>query len=330
MTMKKTAIISLALATLAMSAARAQDAHFSQYDAAAIMLNPAHTGMFENNDFRVGSNLRNQWGRLGANFLTTAFAVDVSMQEKYGFGAYLNNYNMAGIVNTFQTGVTAGYNVSKPKARHTLSAGVNLGLIYKKVNDSKLVWDAQYDRDHFNSDLPSGEDFRKAGRWMPDIGVGMAYRSKDPNRTVNPFANFALFHVTMPDESIFREEKSRLPMRWSVNGGARITIAEGTDLMPQALYMRQGPDQQIQAGMLGQMSFWNNVYSVVAGASYRWHDAIIAQAGIKHGNTVYRISYDVNVSSLKQYTRSNGALEFSIVYYGTLSGRSRRVTSSAF
>lgn len=328
--MKKTTIISLVATMLVAGGASAQDAHFSQYDAAAIMLNPAHTGMYENSDFRVSSNLRNQWGRLGSNYLTTAFAMDMSMQQQYGFGAYLNNYNMAGIVNTFQTGVTAGYNVSRPKAKHTLSAGVNLGAIYKKVNDNKLVWDAQYDRDHFNSDLPSGEDFRKAGRWMPDLGVGVAYRSKDPNRTVNPFANFALFHVTMPDESIFREEKSKLPIRWSVNGGARITIEEGVDLMPQALYMLQGPDQQIQVGLLGQMSFWNNVYSVVAGASYRLNDAIIAQAGIKHGNNVYRISYDVNISPLQQYTRSNGALEFSIVYYGNLTGRSRRVTSSAF
>ncbi|HMN04494.1 MAG TPA: PorP/SprF family type IX secretion system membrane protein [Flavobacteriales bacterium] len=328
--MKTTTTISLAIAILALGSARAQDAHFSQYDAAAIMLNPAHTGMYENSDFRVSSNLRNQWGRLGANYLTTAFAVDMSMQEKYGFGAYLNNYNMAGIMNTFQAGLTAGYNVSKPKAKHTLSAGMNLGLIYKKINDSKLVWDAQYDRDHFNSDLPSGEDFRKAGRWMPDLGLGMAYRSKDPHRTVNPFANFAVFHVTMPDESIFREEKSKLPMRWSVNGGARITIMEGVDLMPQALYMLQGPDQQVQAGILGQAAFMNNIYSVVAGASYRLNDAIIAQAGIKHGNNVYRVSYDVNISGLKQYTRSNGALEFSMVYYGTLSGRARRVTSSAF
>lgn len=328
--MKTTATISLAITILAAGGARAQDAHFSQYDAAAIMLNPALTGMYENSDFRVSGNLRNQWGRLGANYLTTAFAVDMSMNQQYGFGAYLNNYNMGGIVNTFQTGLTAGYNVSRPKAKHTLSAGLNLGLIYKKVNDSKLVWDAQYDRDHFNGDLPSGEDFRKAGRWMPDLGLGIAYRSNDRNRTVNPFANVALFHVTMPDESIFREEKSKLPIRWSVDGGARITLAEGVDLMPQALFMQQGPDRQVQAGILGQMAFMNNVYSVVGGVSYRLDDAVIAQAGIKHGNNLYRISYDVNTSPLRRYTRSNGAIEFSMVYYGTVSGRARRMTSSAF
>ena len=72
------------------------------------------------------------------------------------------------------------------------------------------------------------------------------------------------------------------------------------------------------------------VYGVVAGCSYRLEDAIIAQVGIKHGNNMYRFSYDINTSPLHTYTNNNGAFEFSIVYYGTLSGRSRRMTSSAF
>lgn len=319
----------LAITLFGATAARAQDAQLSQYDAAAVLLNPALTGMFENSDFRVSSNLRSQWNSLASNFLTTAFSVDMSMDRQYGFGAYLNNYNMAGIMNDFQAGVSGAYNVSSSK-NYTLSAGVNLGLIYKKVNDDKLVWDAQYDRDHFDSDLPSGELFQKMGRMMPDLGVGVAYRSTNRNKMVNPFGNFALFHVTTPDESIFRNEESDLPIRWSVNAGARITVTEGVDIIPQGLWMRQGADQQVQAGILGQVALMNGVYGVVAGGSYRLDDAIIAQVGIKHGNNMYRFSYDVNVSPLRSYTHNNGAFEFSIVYYGTMSGRSRRMTSSAF
>lgn len=319
----------LAVTLFGAGAASAQDAHLSQYEAAAVQLNPGLTGMFENSDFRVSSNLRSQWSSLGNNFLTTAFTVDMSMDRQYGFGAYLNNYNMAGTMNNFQAGVSGAYNVSSSKD-YTLSAGVNLGLIYKKVNDDKLVWDAQYDRDHFDTDLPSGELFQKMGRMMPDLGAGVAYRSTDRNKMVNPFGNFALFHVTTPDESIFRNEKSDLPIRWSANAGARVTVSEGVDIIPQGLYMRQGEDQQVQVGVMGQVALMNDVYGVVGGASYRLDDAIIAQVGIKHGNNYYRFSYDVNVSPLRSYTRNNGAFEFSIVYLGTVSGRARRMTSSAF
>lgn len=309
---------------------RAQDAQLSQYDAASILLNPALTGMYEDNDLRASSNLRDQWGRLGSNYITAAFAVDASFERQFGVGAYFENYNMAGVMNTFRSGFTGAYNVSSGRAKHTLSVGVNVGVIYKKVNEDRLTWDAQYDRDHFNTDLPSGEFFRRGSRLMPDLGIGVAYRSLDRNRMVNPFANFALFHVTAPDESIFREQRSRLPIRYSVNAGAYIEVDYGIHVIPQALYLRQGADQQIQAGAMGKVDLMNGVYSVLAGASYRWNDAVIAQVGLKHGQNMYRFSYDLNVSPLKRYTHLNGAFEFSVVYFGTFSGRNKRTVSSAF
>jgi hypothetical protein len=52
--------------------------------------------------------------------------------------------------------------------------------------------------------------------------------------------------------------------------------------------------------------------------------------GLKHKNSAYRFSYDVNTSGLKAYSNSNGAFEFSIIYYGMHSGRDRRLQSSAF
>jgi type IX secretion system PorP/SprF family membrane protein len=286
--------------------------------------------MYENAEFRMSSNVRSQWTSMSSNFLTTAFAYDVSMKKQYGFGMYLNNYNMAGIMNNFQMGFSGAYNVSDPKAHHTLSAGVQLGLVYKKINDSQLVWDAQYSDGTFDTDLPSGEQFNKGSRLMPDVALGIAYRSTSPQKTLNPFANFALFHVNTPDESIFRTVESDMPIRYSVNGGARIRMMEQFFLVPQALYMQQGNDRQLHAGLMGEFGLGGSVYSVLCGASYRAEDAIVAHVGLKHKNSAYRFSYDVNTSPLKSYTNSNGAFEFSIVYYGMHSGRDRRLQSSAF
>ncbi|MEO8591569.1 MAG: type IX secretion system membrane protein PorP/SprF, partial [Flavobacteriales bacterium] len=121
-----------------------------------------------------------------------------------------------------------------------------------------------------------------------------------------------------------------LPIRYSVNGGARVEFNEGMYLIPMGLYMRQGKDQMINAGMLVEVGIMGTPYSAVVGCSYRVNDAIIAQVGLKHSNAAFRFSYDVNVSPLKTYTRKNGAFEFSILYFGTHSGRQRRMTSSAF
>ncbi|WKZ65679.1 MAG: PorP/SprF family type IX secretion system membrane protein [Flavobacteriales bacterium] len=312
------------------AAAHSQDGQLSQYEAAPVLLNPALTGMYENAEFRMACNVRSQWTSLSSNFLTTAFAYDLSFQKRFGAGMYLTNYNMAGIVNTFQAGASGAYNVFDPKGHHTLSAGVQLGLVYKKINDQQLVWDAQYSNGNFDSDLPSGENLQRGARLMPDVSLGIAYRSTSPRAAVKPFANVALFHVTTPDESILRSTKSDLPIRYSINAGLRVNINEQFVLIPQALGMRQGADQQIHAGMLAEFVIGGSVYSALCGASYRVDDAVVAHVGLKHKNSAYRFSYDVNTSPLRSYSRSNGAFEFSIVYYGTHAGRERRLVSNAF
>jgi type IX secretion system PorP/SprF family membrane protein len=320
----------LVLAFITAGIANAQDGQLSQYEAAPVVLNPALTGMYEQADFRMSTNVRSQWSSLSSSFLTTAFAYDMSFQKRYGFGTYFTNYNMAGVMNTFQFGTTAAYNVSDPKAHHTLSVGVNLGLIYKKVNDQQLLWDSQYADGYFNSDLPSGELVQKGARLMPEVAAGVAYRSTDPRKRVNPFGNFGLFHVTTPDESIFRTQKSDLPIRYMVNGGFRVEVMDDIYIVPMGLYMRQGNDQLINFGVLSEIGIMGSMYSAVAGVSCRLNDAVIAQVGLKHKNAMYRFSYDINTSALKAYTNKNGAFEFSVIYYGTHSGRERRMTSSAF
>lgn len=322
--------IAMAFALCGSLATQAQDGHLSHYDAAPALLNPALTGMYSNADFRMTSNVRSQWNSLSSSFTTTGFGYDVAMQDRYGVGMYLNNYNMAGIMNSFQSGLSAAYNVAGRGSRYILSGGFNVGVLYKKLNDQQLVWDAQYDNGYFNTDLPSGEIIQRGSRLMLDIAGGIAYKSTNARKRVNPFANFAMYHVNTPNESILRTSGSDLPIRFSLNAGARVEVMENTFISPSALYMRQGADQQVNVGVMSEIGLGGTVYSVLAGVAYRLNDAIIGHAGLKHKNVYYRFSYDANMSSLQNYTRKNGAFEFSLVYYGLHSGRDRRATSSAF
>ncbi|MBL7962841.1 MAG: PorP/SprF family type IX secretion system membrane protein [Flavobacteriales bacterium] len=316
--------------TLAPMGLLAQDAHLSQYDAGAVLLNPALTGMYEQSDFRIASNLRSQWSSLSSAFITTAFAYDLNFQQRYGAGLYMCNYDQAGMMTTFEGGFTGSYNVSQKNAKHTLSVGVRAGLIYKKVNDADLLFDAQYNNGYFDQDLPSGEMFNKRGRLMPDLGLGFAYRSVHSMRMFNPFGNFAAYHITRPDESIFRVGKTPMPIRWTAMGGVTVTINERFRFSPMGLFMQQNKDREINAGVLGECAIGDGVYHALLGGSYRVGDAIIVQTGIKHKNSAFRMSYDVNISPLSTFTRNRGAFEFSIIYYGTHNGRERRTQRSSF
>lgn len=327
-TMKKS-IFTVVLSVTA-AAAAAQDAHLAQYDAAPVLLNPALTGMFEHSDFRLSTNVRSQWNRISNNFLTTGASYEMAMQGRYGGGAYMRNYDMAGVLSTFEVGASGAYNVANRGARHTLSVGLRLGLIYKKVSNSDLVFDSQYNGSYFDTDLPTGESFDRRGRMMPEVALGVAYRSIDQNKTVNPFFNFAIAHITRPDESIFRNEKLPLPMLWAVNGGAVLDVNEGIRITPMGLFMLQGKSREINLGVLGECSIGSSAYKVLGGAAYRFGDAVIVQAGMKHKNNVFRIGYDINTSSLSTFTNRMGAFEFSFTYCGTHSGRDKRVRSGSF
>lgn len=327
-TMKRT----LLLGAVAMQATLilGQDAHFAQFDVATMHLNPALTGRFEHSDFRLTTNVRSQWNRIQNNYLTTAVAYDMDLDGRIGVGAYISNYDQASLMKTFEAGGAASYNVSAKGAKHTLSVGLKAGVIYKKINDENLLFDAQYNGSYFDADLPTGELVQRRQRALPEVGLGMAYRSIDMRKTVNPYFNFAVFHITRPDESIFRTEKLPLPMRWTVNGGAVVTLNEEVRITPMALFMMQGKNMEVNVGFLGEMNVGSTAYKVMAGGGYRLKDAAIAQVGLKHRNNIFRVSYDINTSPLRKFTNGMGAFEFSFVYCGTHSGKERRIRTGSF
>lgn len=306
-----------------------QDAHFSQYDASPSVTNPALTGMFDQAEFRMATNFRSQWGTLGSSFLTTALAYDMPYEERYGFGAHFINYDQGGVINAFTFGMSGAYNIVDPSADYMLTTGMQLGFVYKKINDADLLFDNQYGDGYFDSTLPSGEDFEKGGRIMPDVSLGVGYKSTDQRKIINPFANLAVYHVTTPDENILSSTRSEMPIRWSVNGGTLIELSEEFFLRPNASYQRQGSDQEVLFGVMSEYELDGTVFNLIGGLAHRLNDSGIIHLGLKHGFNMYRFSYDFNTSGLKEFTGRTGALEFSIVYYGTHDGRSTKRKNGA-
>ena len=225
---------------------------------------------------------------------------------------------------------------------------MNIGSISKTVTGAALMHAVQEGKLDLDTDVNEYLPFKVVNPNFPEEPITLRQLAthtsglprnppnlqrvvnQDAAVAVNPFGNFAMFHVTTPDESVLRTTKSDLPIRFSGSGGARIEVAQGTYIIPMGLYMRQGNDQMINAGLTSEIGIAGTPYSAVVGCSYRVKDAVIAQVGLKHSNAAFRFSYDINVSPLRNYTRKNGAFEFSILYYGSHSGRQRRITSSAF
>lgn len=295
--------------------ALAQDAQLSQYESAPILFNPANTGMLKYTDLRISSLYRSQWSSLSTSFNTFAVSFDMAANDRFGFGAAFVNTDEANIITTTNFVLSGAYQITDPnQTKYMLTVGAQVGFLYKRINTNGLIFDSQFDGYNFDGDLPSRENFARTTRLMPDANLGFSYKSTDRTKKLNPYADFAVYHVTTPNESFVGDTKSKLPMRWMGGLGARIEASRQVLIDPSVIWMRQREAQQFLATALAHYEISGTPYHIIGGLGYRTSDAVIVHAGLRHNSNIFRISYDINTSGLSDYSKNRGALEFSVIY----------------
>lgn len=298
-------------------AIHAQDYHLTHYDAAKIYLNPAMTGMFDGY-YRIHANYRNQWSAVSRNpFQTAALAFDMPV-KRYGWGAQLMN-SRAGIgnFNELSLTVSAAYDLQCDKQNiHHVAFGMSVTGVQKSVDMGRLTWNNQYvpSSNSFDPTVQSGE---ASGAIEKDynmmINAGLLYYYAKENSRINPFVGFSASNLNQPNESFFGYT-SKLPIHYILHTGARIGITGRLVLNPRVLYMMQANDREFTYGLLANIYLPNQDAYLIAGPTIRNKDAAIMELGLKLGQFTYRLSYDVNISTLKPATNNRGGIEFSVIY----------------
>lgn len=299
-----------------------QDFHLSQYDAAALYLNPALTASYFNEkvDYRIYSGYRSQWKSVSGNPFSTSFLAIDRSYNRFGAGVYIiNNHSGTGGFNSFNFMFSGSYQIIDSKqGPHFLSVGLQAGIINKSFNPDKFTFDNQYSTNSgsgFDENISSNEFFDKTSLLKFDANMGIHYKHKTKYATIHPFAGLSVFHLTMPDESFTQTEK-RLPIRFVLNGGSDIMIKKGFRITPSILYMNQGKATELNGGILAFYNINDSYYDVVFGLNYRLEDALIIQCGIKQDGHIFRISYDINTSYLNNFSGNKGGIEFSLIFSG--------------
>lgn len=321
MELKKTTRMKNILLTIAVAISGgsiyAQDYHLTHYDAAKIYLNPAMTGMFDGY-YRIHANYRNQWSAIGDYpFQTAAIAFDMPV-KRYGWGAQLMN-NRAGIgqFNELSITLSGAYDLQCDKANiHHVAFGMSVTGMQKSVNMGKLTWDNQYAmaQNGFDVSIASGESSASMERdYNMMINVGALYYYAKEGSRVNPFIGFSASNLNQPNESFFGFT-SKLPIHYVLHTGARVGITERLVLNPRLLYMKQTNAQEFIYGLLANIYLPEQEAYLICGPTFRAKDAAIFELGLKMGQFTYRLSYDVNISTLKPATNNRGGLEFSLIY----------------
>jgi type IX secretion system PorP/SprF family membrane protein len=306
----------------------AQDIHYSQFYESPLTLNPALTGI---NDcrYRICVNYRNQWSSIPAPYNTPSISFDInSLAPKViktgNLSAGLLLYDDEsgdGHLNNLSIIASGGYMIHPDVAKeHSVSIGVQVGYTQKTIDFSKLTFESQFNQSVFDPNLPSYESYKPSMGYV-NLNAGILWMYK-PSDKLKIYAGGAAFNVIQPTESFLQTNPlgNKLPIRFTLHGGADIDINDKSGIVPSIIYMSQAGSNELNLGAAYRYSLQGNLPAkLYFGAYYRVGDAIIPTVAMDYQNFRVGLSYDVNASSLSTATGYKGGFELSINYTGCIS-----------
>ncbi|PCH92368.1 MAG: hypothetical protein COB85_08240 [Bacteroidetes bacterium] len=329
MKMRVERILFVCLITVSTTFVQAQDMHFSQYFQTPLLTNPANTGVF-NGDVRASLNYRNQWANLSP-FTTYGLSFDMGllkkkMKDKY-IGAGLAIFrDIAGDSKLSTTVVNLSISsVITVNEHNDISAGIQGGFAQKSLGGSNFEWGSQYDGSGYNSSVNSNESSTYEDYTYGDFSAGIKWvYSKNTSDNVvasdrfNISLGFSVLHINAPKQEFDLEKLHR---EFVTDGGMYIGLTGSSfSLIPSIIYMQQGPLKEINAGLLIRYAIreetkYTGLLKETAfffGAYYRFGDAVVPTIMFEVANYAIGLSYDINVSGLKDATNSQGGFEISL------------------
>lgn len=344
--MRKIKIGSLVLLSLLAFEVKSQDIHLAQIQEAPLVYNPANTGFFPGY-YRIVAGYRNQWASMGKAYQTMGLSVDGGVfrnRYKNAFlGIGLNLFkDEAGAAKLSHT--VANLNISgilKVSKKAVLSAGIYGGVTMNNAQYSKLTYATQFNGTEIDPALPSQESVVYHNFTSSDFGGGLAYewstlKVRNDRDDIKSFRlGIAAYHLNKPEQDFGSNtfvdasgntvtiDGYRMPARYVASLVTRFDINNTKlSITPTAIYMLQGPAQEITAGTYLKYRFKNGTKitgekvenSIGVGLFYRVNDAIIPQVLIDMGTYAIGISYDANVSSYRKASRTVGGFEISLRY----------------
>jgi type IX secretion system PorP/SprF family membrane protein len=317
---QRTGLLTIFFLSAVMSKMAAQtDPHFTQNYSYPMYINPALTGSGDG-EYRVSAIYRSQWGSISNPYRTMGVSFDTRTDKNIALGANVLNqtagdggFNYLNAYGSFAyTGVKFGKN-----SEHRIVLAMQAGVINRHVDQSKFKWGEQWNPiTGYNASNPTTETFSRTSSTTLDIGAGALYYDASPDKKINVFGGFSVFHINKPKDPIVTTqstEPNTIPVRYSFHGGVSFNISERLSIVPHALYMRQGQASEAMLGTYVQANV-NAETDIMIGAYYRNKDAVAPFFGFDWKNFMVGLSYDVNTSKLGAMTNHVNSFELSFTY----------------
>ncbi|MGB1040797.1 MAG: PorP/SprF family type IX secretion system membrane protein [Flavobacteriales bacterium] len=299
---------------------KAQDIHFSQFYNSPLTLNPAQTGVF-NGDYRFAGNYRNQWNSVTIPFSTFSMSGDMKNAlgvKNLGLGIVFNHDNTGDSrfrTTVFNVSGSYGFDLDE-NSKQQLTVGIQTGFTNKNLSYDELKFDAQYNGLAFNGGLPNRENFNTNTQNFFNLHSGVNYTNTIGNREVFQ-AGIGVFNLTKPKESYFNNQAIEVDRRISIYANYQVQITNEIDILPATFFMKQGKYFEYIIGARGKYILSEAagaVQSAYLGLFFRTKDAGFITAEYDYNNWHFGLSYDINLSTLRQASNGRGGIELSAIY----------------
>ena len=301
----------------------AQDLHFSQWFNSPLTTNPANTGFIPDADYRIGANYRNQWSSImTVPYKTMSIWGDAQVfreRIESGWvglgGVILRDAAGSGKLTSTKIYASVAYHQMIGEA-HLLSAGFNAGWANKRINQADLKFPDQFDGKFFDSNLPTSVVIDNPSINYFDVQAGINY-AFFPTDKLYINGGISAHHLNRPRESFFDTDvlttDNRIAPRYTAFANASVKMSDMVIVNPMAYYSMQAKSAELVGGLNVQYNLsGDGEMQLIGGAYYRPGDAIIPMIGFEWKNIRLNFTYDVTMSSLKQYNNARGAYEFSL------------------
>ncbi len=324
----------------------AQDLHFSQFFNSPLTTNPANTGFIPDADYRIGAHYRNQYSSIMAvPYKTISIFGDAQVFRErlengwLGLGGVLLR-DVAGSGSLTSTKVYGSVAYHQLLGLSSLlSAGFNVGFSNKSIDQSKLKFPDQFDGKFFDVSLPTSVVLNNNNITYFDVQAGMNY-AYFPTEDIYINAGYSIHHVNQPKETFFdvavidSSGTQTIPMRHIGFLNAIYKLNDLVILNPNVYYTTQAKASELVLGLNGAYNLsGDGAQQLIGGLYYRLGDAVVPMAGFELNDLRFTFSYDATTSSLKNFNRYRGALEFSVVkkgFYGAPKGNLRQTICPTF
>ncbi|HSK11795.1 MAG TPA: PorP/SprF family type IX secretion system membrane protein [Phnomibacter sp.] len=324
-------IILLAAWILATVQGLAQDPNFAQFFSSPLNVNPALTAHI-NADWRVISNLRNQWAGPANPYLTGTISFDAKLFQnkmwrdeegnRFGIGTMvMYDQAFANIVKSTYISQNISYNVVLHRgtnSTHRLGAGFGAIWGRRMVDFGRLTWEEQFVGNGFNTNLPTGEVALSNMKPYISITGGLLYNVSGEKSNFD--LGVASFHINEPKQTFLEDPNQDLARRNVVHSNFETLLNEELVLNMNAIYQFQREATYYSfGGALGYFLPGANRTILNAGLWYWSENALIPYIGIALNEFQFGFTYDLTISKLRDAPRQPNSFEFSLIYRGSKS-----------